>query len=95
MIDFLPQNHILCDNMRNITVSVDNELYRKARIKAAEKDRSLSALVRDYLTSLTEEEEAKLSRRREELKNLYQKVSHFRLGHRFTREEIYDRKVLR
>lgn len=81
--------------MRNITVSVTDELYRKARIKAAEKDRSLSGLVRDYLTKLTEEEEARLSKRREELKDLYQKISHFSLGYRSTRDEIYDRKVLR
>ena len=38
--------------MRNITVSVDEETYRLARIRAAELDTSVSALVRDYLTSL-------------------------------------------
>ena len=38
--------------MRNITVSVDEETYRLARIRAAELDTSVSALVRDYLASL-------------------------------------------
>jgi len=44
--------------MRNITVSVDDETYRKARIKAAEQDTSLSALVKRYLESLTAEDDA-------------------------------------
>ena len=38
--------------MRNITVSVDEETHRRARIRAAELDTSVSALVRTYLRSL-------------------------------------------
>lgn len=38
--------------MKNITVSVDDEVYRRSRIKAAEKGTSVSALVREYLASL-------------------------------------------
>ncbi len=38
--------------MRNITVSVDEETHRLARIRAAEMDTSVSALVREYLKSL-------------------------------------------
>ena len=38
--------------MRNITVSVDDETYRRARIVAAEQDTSISALVRDFLNGL-------------------------------------------
>ena len=41
--------------MRNITVSVDEETHRVARIKAAELDTSVSALVRGYLRSLVTE----------------------------------------
>ena len=37
---------------RNITVSVDDATYRRARIRAAELDTSVSALVRDYLQSM-------------------------------------------
>ncbi len=39
--------------MRNITVSVDDATYRHARIRAAELDTSVSALVREYLRRLT------------------------------------------
>ena len=38
--------------MRNITVSVDEETHRLARIRAAEMDTSVSALVRDFLKNL-------------------------------------------
>lgn len=39
--------------MRNITVSVDDATYRRARIRAAELDTSVSALVRDFLGRLS------------------------------------------
>ena len=42
--------------MKNVTVSLPDEVYRKARIKAAERNVSLSSLVRRYLESLAEEE---------------------------------------
>ena len=38
--------------MKNITVSVDEETHRMARIRAAELDTSVSALVREFLQSL-------------------------------------------
>ena len=40
--------------MKNITVSVDEEIYRRSRIKAAEVGTSVSALVRTYLIDLAE-----------------------------------------
>ena len=48
--------HINCEavSMKNITVSVDEETHRLARIRAAEMDTSVSALVRDYLRSLVD-----------------------------------------
>ena len=38
--------------MKNITVSVDEETHRLVRIRAAELETSVSALVRDYLKGL-------------------------------------------
>lgn len=38
--------------MKNVTVSLDDELHRRARIRAAELGTSLSALVKQYLESL-------------------------------------------
>ena len=40
------------ENMSNITLSLDDNTYRTARIVAAERGTSVSAMVRDYLQSL-------------------------------------------
>ena len=40
--------------MKNITVSVDDETHRLARIRAAELETSVSALVRNYLKNLVD-----------------------------------------
>jgi hypothetical protein len=50
--------------MKNITVSVEDEVYLAARRKAAERDVSLSHLVAEYLRSLTREDELRDERRR-------------------------------
>ena len=38
--------------MKNVTISLDEEVFRNARILAAERGTSLSAMVRDYLVGL-------------------------------------------
>ncbi|MCA1660633.1 MAG: hypothetical protein LC648_00090 [Novosphingobium sp.] len=38
--------------MKNVTLALDDETHRKARIRAAELGTSLSAMVRDYLNSV-------------------------------------------
>ena len=38
--------------MKNVTIALDDETHRKARIRAAELGTSLSALVKDYLNSV-------------------------------------------
>jgi plasmid stability protein len=38
--------------MKNVTIALDEETHRMARIRAAELGTSLSALVKDYLTGL-------------------------------------------
>ncbi len=40
--------------MKNITVSVDDEIYHAARVEAAKQRKSLSAMVREFLLSLRE-----------------------------------------
>lgn len=40
--------------MKNVTIALDDETHRKARIRAAELGTSLSALVKDYLNALAE-----------------------------------------
>ena len=38
--------------MKNITVAVDDEIWRLSRVKAAEAGSTVSALVRQFLVSL-------------------------------------------
>lgn len=42
--------------MKNVTISLDDETHRNARIRAAELGTSLSALVKAYLSTLTAED---------------------------------------
>ena len=42
--------------MKNITVSLDDETHRLAKLKAAEKGTSVSAMVRAYLNGMVREE---------------------------------------
>ena len=77
--------------MKNITVSVDDETYRKARIKAAERETSVSALVRKFLADLvsTESEFDRLARRELELRK---QSPSFDPTDRLTRDELYERR---
>ena len=78
--------------MKNITVSVPDDVYRTARIRAAERGQSVSALVADYLRSLSEEGThfARLEAQQEQVR---QEISEFRAGDRLSRDEIHDRAV--
>ena len=40
--------------MKNVTITIDDALHRKARVYAAEQGTSLSALVKSYLEGLTD-----------------------------------------
>ncbi|MCX7377128.1 MAG: hypothetical protein NTY94_10350 [Alphaproteobacteria bacterium] len=76
--------------MKNITVSVDDDTYRRARIKAAERDTSVSALVRDFLNGLVREE-SEFERLKREEKELRASIKGFSASDRLPREELYDR----
>lgn len=80
--------------MKNITVSVPNDVYRRARIRAAEKDTSVSALVRDFLLGLGSEESEFEARKRLQHEVLAT-IKGFRVGNRLTRGQVHDRNALR
>jgi SMC interacting uncharacterized protein involved in chromosome segregation len=84
--------------MKNITVSVDDDLYHRARVKAAEKKTSVTALVKRFLTSIVEEESEfdRLKREEQELRaSLKARGVIFSAGDRLTRDELHDRDALR
>ena len=77
--------------MRNITVSVDDETYRRARIAAAERDTSVSALVKAYLEQLTAQETESERRKRIE-REIRDKIVKFRASPRLSRDEAHRRR---
>jgi plasmid stability protein len=80
------------DAVRNITVSVPDDIYRAARIRAAERGTSVSALVGEYLRSLSEDE-ADFLRLEAQQRRVLEQVSNFQAGDRLSREELYNREV--
>lgn len=84
--------------MKNITVSVDEELYHRARIRAALMNTSVSALVRDALNEIagSETEFERLRAEEEALRRkLASRRSSFSAADRLTREETNERHALR
>ena len=92
--------------MKNITVSVDEQTHRLARIRAAELDTSVSALVRDFLKDLVaqpvggragngavvlSEAERRRRRLREVIEDIRAASPGFRAADNLSREELYDR----
>ena len=80
--------------MKTITVSISEDVYRNARIKAAELDTSVSALVRDFLESLGSEE-SDFERRRKLQDEVLETIKSFRARDRLSRDELHDRDALR
>jgi phage shock protein A len=76
--------------VRNITVSVDDETYRQARIKAAEKATSVSSLVKAFLTTLASAE-SDVERLKREERTLRARILEFRASDRISRDEVHER----
>jgi hypothetical protein len=76
--------------MKNITVTVGDETYCAARVKAAELDTSVSALVKGYLAELAtgETEFQRLVRLEQEVKARI--AGGFRVSHRLTRDQVHE-----
>ncbi len=78
--------------MTNITVSVPDDVYRTARIRAAERGSSVSALVADYLRSLSEQE-AEFARLEAQQRNIQNQIDRFSARDHLGREELHERAV--
>lgn len=81
--------------MSNITLSLDENTYRTARIVAAERGMSVSALVRTYLQSLKPDSQA--ADREELIRTLDWAAStgQFSASERLSRDEVHDRAAIR
>ena len=78
--------------MKNITVSVPDDVYRNARVAAAQHDTSVSALVVAFLEQLSGrmDEFARLEALQHEIQA---GIGQFWAGDRLSRDEVHDSAV--
>jgi hypothetical protein len=88
-LDF-SQFHDYTETVKNLTVSLDAETYRHARIAAAERGTSVSALVKQFLAGLARggDETEQLKRAERALR---EQIADFRAADRLPRDEIHQR----
>ena len=76
--------------MKNVTVSLDDATYRRARMIAAERDTSISALVKEFLIGLGSGE-SQVERLKREERALRERITSFRASDKQSRDELHDR----
>jgi plasmid stability protein len=77
--------------MTNLTLTIDDELLKRARIRALEQDTSVNALVREYLEGL-----AGQAKGQDAIKVVLELAKHSDSGsgpggRAWTRDELYER----
>ena len=83
-----------CENVKNITISLPDDVYRRARIRAAERDTSVTAMVREFLLRL-DSADADFERGKALQEEVRARIEHFRASGRLSRDEIHERDALR
>lgn len=77
--------------MKNITLSVPDDVYRSARLEAAKRETSVSALVSDYLTRLSGVDRfAELEQLQAEVLS---EIGSFSGSDRLGRDDVHDRAL--
>jgi len=71
---------------------VPDDVYRSARIRAAERGSSVSYLVGDYLRSLSEHD-AEFARLEAQQRDVLAEIGRFRAADRLDRDELHGRAV--
>ncbi len=80
--------------MKNITLSVPDDVYRKARLAAARQDTSVSALVASILHEIATGRPRHTSRAAA-IDKAFSGIAAFAAADRLTREQINDRAFMR
>ncbi len=76
--------------MRNLTLSIDEDILLEARKFALENDTTVNQLVRDYLARIARQTNRRRAARERLLR--FMKTRQVEVGERrWTREELYDR----
>ncbi len=78
--------------MKNITVSVPDDVYRAARIRAAEEGRSVSGMVAEYLRSVSGAD-SEFARLEAQQRRIQAGIKGFRAADRLQRDVVHDRAL--
>ena len=78
--------------MKNITVSVADDVYRAARVRAAQQGTSVSALVADFLDALADRDAA-FARLETQQHRIQNEIERFSARDRIDRDELHRRAV--
>jgi hypothetical protein len=82
--------------VKKVTISLPEELYRQARVRAAEQGTSISALVTQYLSGLAETDgRAARLRKAAELRARVRDEVCLGSNDNLSREELHERAALR
>ena len=84
-----------CEVAMNITLSIDEEVVKKVRRVALERDTTLTAMVRDYLTSLADSDAATRKARADRLMETLERSSRDIGPRTWTRDDLYDERLNR
>ncbi|WP_419661903.1 hypothetical protein Dvar_23410 [Desulfosarcina variabilis str. Montpellier] len=77
--------------MPNITLSVDEDIIKKVRKIAIDKNTTLTAMVREYLNAVAESENYSKARKIQEMKSLFKALSKDMGKRKWTRDDLYER----
>ncbi len=77
--------------MANITVSIDDDLLKRARKIAIDRDTSFSGLVRDYVEALVTREQRRRELQIDELDRLFAESTATVGPITWTRDELHER----
>ena len=75
----------------NITLSIDEDIVKKVRKIAIDKDTTLTAMVRDYLTWVANGDASERERRVLQLEDSFKRLSRDMGARNWTREDLYER----
>ena len=76
--------------MANLTITVDEDVLRQARVRALEQGKSVNAILAEYLRFYADRRTAQVDATRMLLR-LSRKSTSARGGRRWTRDELYER----
>ncbi len=80
--------------MKNITLSVPDDIYRRARLAAARQDTSVSAMVAEILHEIATGR-SRHTRRSTAIDAAFEAVTDFNATDRLTRDQVNDRTFMR